>query len=95
MDFKEVMVPIWWVTFFPRISINECLGRSSCRQERSTVMRVTVLLPSAQSRFGDPASVLGGVDRSALTLCQFGQLHFISLNFSCKLKSQILHFCSK
>lgn len=45
------------------------------------MVRVTVLLPSAQSRFDDPASVLGGVDRSTLTLFQFWQLHFISLNF--------------
>lgn len=58
-------------------------------------MHVTVLLLSSQLRFGDPASVLGGVDCSTLTLFQFGQLHFISLNFSCKLKSQILRFCSK
>lgn len=58
--------------------------------------------PSCQlqlkSRFLDPPSVVGGVDRGTLTLFQFGQLYFISLIFfffSCKLKSQILRFCSK
>jgi len=59
------------------------------------VARATVPLPSAPPRFDDAASGLGGVDRSALTLFQFGQLRLISLNFSCKLKSQLLRLCSK
>lgn len=59
------------------------------------MVRVRALLPSARSVFAGPAPVLGGVDHSALTPFQFGQLHFISLNFSCKLESQILRFCSK
>lgn len=41
--------------------------------------------PSCQlqlkSRFLDPPSVVGGVDRGTLTLFQFGQLYFISLIF--------------
>lgn len=54
--------------------------------------------PSCQlqlkSRFLDPPSVVGGVDRGTLTLFQFGQLYFISLIFFFLVNSNPRFFVS-